>query len=95
MCFCFVLFNLTCAEIYKPKSYIARLWHERVKKKKLLCPNDFSDQEIFMDQSHAYIALSGLELTETLLGLIHCPFTLLWITFLLGNLSQQKASEKT
>lgn len=48
-----------------------------------------------MDQSHAYIALSGLELTETLLGLIHCPFTLLWVTFLLGNLSQQKASEKT
>lgn len=69
MCFCFVLFNLTCAEIYKPKSYIGRLWHERVKKKNL-CPNDFSDQEIFMDQSHAYIALSGLEFTETLLGLI-------------------------
>lgn len=31
------------------------------------------DQEIFMDQSHPYIALGGLELTETLLGLIPLP----------------------
>lgn len=31
------------------------------------------DQEIFMDQSHPYRALGGLELTETLLGLIHRP----------------------